>query len=73
MVNLPHKNSKPLLIKILTLIKIIKMIMMIIITKIIKCRGICRIPTATNMELFVTLYNDRKPSSNIKKSFSKML
>ena len=94
--NLPHKNSKPLLIKILIIIKIIKMIMTIIImiiivmiiiiiimitkiiiiikiTKIIKCKSIYRTPTTTNTELLVTLHNDGKPLSNIKKSPRKML
>ena len=69
MVNLPHENSKLLLIKVLIMIKIIKMtltikvviitiIITIIMTKIIKCRGIYRTPTATNTELLVTLHND---------------
>ena len=97
--NLPHKNSKPLLIKILIIVKIIKMIMTIIImiiivmiililiiimmitkiiiiikiTKIIKCKSIYRTPTTTNTELLVTLHNDGKPLSNIKKSPRKML
>ena len=96
--NLPHKNSKLLLIKILIIIKIIKMIMTIItmimivmmiliiiimmitkiiiiikITKIIKCKSIYRTPTTTNTELLVTLHNDGKPLSNIKKSPRKML
>ena len=77
--NLPHKNSKLLLIKILIVIEIIKMILtiiaiLIIITKIIttiiiKYRGRYRTPTRTNTELLVTLYNGRRPLSNIKKSF----
>ena len=94
--NLPHKNSKLLLIKTLIIIKIIKMIMTIIImiiivmiiiiiimitkiiiiikiTKIIKCKSIYRTPTTTNTELLVTLHNDGKPLSNIKKSPRKML
>ena len=96
--NLPHKNSKLLLIKILIIRKIIKMIMTIIImiiivmiililiiimmikkiiiikiTKIIKCKSIYRTPTATNTELLVTMHNDGKPLSNIKKSPRKML
>ena len=95
--NLPDKNSKLLLIKILIIIKIIKMIMTIIImiiivmiiiiiiimitkiiiiikiTKIIKCKSIYRTPTTTNTELLVTLHNDGKPLSNIKKSPRKML
>ena len=97
--NLPDKNSKLLLIKILIIIKIIKMIMTIIImiiivmiililiiimmitkiiiiikiTKIIKCKSIYRTPTATNTELLVTMHNDGKPLSNIKKSPPKML
>ena len=72
------------MIKILVIIKIIKMILTIkviviitmiimIITKIIKCRGIYKTPTTTNKELLVTLHNDRKPLSNIKKSSPKML
>ena len=94
--NLPHKNSKLLLIKTLIIMKIIKMIMTIIIliiivmiiiiiimitkiiiiikiTKIIKCKSIYRTPTTTNTELLVTLHNDGKPLSNIKKSPRKML
>ena len=94
--NLPHKNSKLLLIKTLIIIKITKMIMTIIImiiivmiiiiiimitkiiiiikiTKIIKCKSIYRTPTTTNTELLVTLHNDGKPLSNIKKSPRKML
>ena len=38
------------------------------ITIIINCRGRYRTPTTTNTELPVTLHNDRKPLSNIKKS-----
>ena len=67
MVDLPHKNSKLFLIKILT-IKIIKMILTvkvivitIIITIIIKCRGRYRMPTKANTELLVTLHNGQKP------------
>ena len=56
MVNLPHKNSKLLVIKILIIIKIIKMILTIkviviitiIITIVLKCRGRYRTPTATS-------------------------
>ena len=54
MVNLPHTNSKLLVIKILIIIKIIKTILTIkviaIITIIIKCRGRYRTPTTTNNE-----------------------
>ena len=56
MVNLPHTNSKLLVIKILIIIKIIKtiltikviVIIKIIITIIIKCRGRYRTPKTTN-------------------------
>ena len=37
---------------------------------IIKKRGRYRTPTTTNTELLVTLYNGRKPLSNIKKGIS---
>ena len=55
-VNLPNKNSKLLVIKILIIIKIIKMILTrkliviiaIILTIIIKCKGIYRTPTTTS-------------------------
>ena len=40
----------------------------IIITIIIKCRGRYRTPATTNTELLVTLHNDRRLLSNIKKS-----
>ena len=33
-----------------------------------KCRDRYRTPTATNIELLVTLHNGRRPLSNIKKS-----
>ena len=39
------------------------------LTIIIKYRGRCKTSTATNMELFATLHNSRKPLSNIKKMF----
>ena len=65
-VNLPHKNSKFLLIKLLIIIKRTKMIstiiiIIIIITKkitIIIKRGVrWNTATTTNTELLVTLYN----------------
>ena len=74
-VNLPHKNSKLLLMKILIIIKLIKMILtikvIVIITIIItiKCRGRYWMHTKTNTELLVTLYNGRKTSSNTKKTY----
>ena len=72
-INLPHKNRKLLLIKILIIIEIIKIILAIkvivmIIIKIIKCRDRFRIPTTINKELLVTLHNGQKPVNNIKKS-----
>ena len=56
MVNLTHKNSKLLVIKVLIIIKIMKVILTmkviviitIIITGITKCRGRYRAPTGTN-------------------------
>ena len=56
MVNLPHKNGKLLVIKILIITKIMKVILAIkviviitiIITGITKCRGRYRTPTGTN-------------------------
>ena len=82
MVNLLHKNSIYLLIKILIIIEIIKMIVtkkvillitiiiiiIIITTKIIICRGRYRTLTRTSTELLVTLYTGRKLLSNVKKS-----
>ena len=69
--NLPHKNSKLLLIKVLIIviiiiiIIIIKMMMMIIIIIIliikitkIKCKSIYRMPATTSTGLLVTLHND---------------
>ena len=69
--NLPHKNSKLLLIKVLIIviiiiiiIIIIKMMMMIIIIIIliikitkIKCKSIYRMPATTSTGLLVTLHN----------------
>ena len=78
-VNLPHKSSKLLLIKILIIIEIIKMILtikviviitIIIITIIINCRSRYRTPAPTNTELLVILHNGRKPLSIIKNSSS---
>ena len=75
MINLAHKNSKLLLIKILIIIKLLNMILAItvtviitpvIITIIIKCKGRYRTPATTNTELLVTLHNGRKPL-NIKR------
>ena len=68
MVNLPHKNGKLLLIKILIMMKITKIILtvkniiiiitfIIIITIKIKCGRGNRTLTTTNTELFVTLRN----------------
>ena len=42
------------------IIKMIIIIVIIKITKIIKCKSIYRTPTTTNMELLVTLHDDRK-------------
>ena len=57
------------IIKITAMVLIIKVIIIIIIViTIIKCRGRYKTPTATNTELLVTLYNGRKPLTNIKKS-----
>ena len=76
MVNLAHKNSKLLLIKILIIIKLLNMMLAItvtviitpvIITIIIKCKGRYRTPATTNTELLVTLHNGRKPLNNIKR------
>ena len=53
---------------ILAIEVIIKIIATIIITMIIKCRGRYKTPTTTNAGLLVTLYNCRKPLTNIKKS-----
>ena len=54
------------------IIKVIKILIIAItigiITLIIKCRGRYRTSLTTNTELLVTLYNDRKPLTNIKKS-----
>ena len=59
---------------IIVIIMIIIMMMIIItITKIIKCKSLYRTPTTTNTELLVTLHNDQKPLSNIKKNSRKML
>ena len=58
---------------IIIIIMITKIIIIIKITKIIKCKSIYRTPTTTNTELLVTLHNDGKPLSNIKKSPRKML
>ena len=73
MVNLPHKNSKLFLIKILitetmkmvSTIKVLIIItkIVIIITIIMKCKGRYRTPTTTNTELLTTLHNGRKPLS----------
>ena len=57
------------IIKMIITIKVLSIITtIIIITIIIKCRDRYRTLTATNTELLVTLHNDRKPFSNIKKS-----
>ena len=61
------------MIIIIIIIMITKIIIIIKITKIIKCKSIYRTPTTTNTELLVTLHNDGKPLSNIKKSPRKML
>ena len=72
-----YKNSKLFLIKILVITKIIRRILTIkvititittIITAIIKCRGRYKTPKTTYTELLVTLYNGRKPLTNMKKS-----
>ena len=73
MVNLPHKNSKLFLIKILitetmkmvSTIKVLIIItkIVIIITIIMKCKVRYRTPTTTNTELLMTLHNGRKPLS----------
>ena len=57
---------------IITIMMIIIIIIIIKIPNIIKCKSIYRTPT-TNTELLVTLHNDPKPLSNIKKSSRKML
>ena len=58
--------SKILIITIKIIIMIL--ILLITITIIIKCRGRPRILTTTNPELPVTLYNGRKPLTNVTKS-----
>ena len=68
MVNLPYKSSKLLLTKILIIKIILKIKVIVIIIKIVKCRDRYRMPKTTNTELLVTLQNDQKPLSNIKKS-----
>ena len=55
-------------ILIITIKIIMILILLITITIIIKCRGRPRILTTTNPELPVTLYNGRKPLTNVTKS-----
>ena len=72
-----YKNSKLFLIKIPVITKIIRRMLttkviiitiITIITAIIKCRGRSKNPKTTYAELLVTLYNGRKPLTNMKNS-----
>ena len=75
----PHENSKLFLSKnpsdneskkMISIIIVLVIMKIIIITIIIKCKGRSRTPTATNTEIPVTLYNGRKPSTNITKCYT---